>query len=59
LNSLCSDITQKLISSHSLVINTFINADIEETQEQNDMTMNRLNIDFKHNSEYKKLKMRV
>ncbi len=59
MNSLCSDITQKLISSHSLVINTFINADIEETQEQNDMTMNRLNIDFKHNSEYKKLKMRV
>ncbi len=41
------------------MINTFINADIEETQEQNDMTMNRLNIDFKHNSEYKKLKMKI
>jgi len=41
------------------VINAFIDADIEETQEQNDMTMNRLNIDLKHNSEYKKLKMRI
>jgi len=41
------------------VINAFIDTDIEEAQEQNDMTMNRLNIDFKHNLEYKKLKMRV
>ena len=41
------------------MINAFIDADIEETQEQNDMTMNRLNIVFKHNLEYKKLKMRV
>jgi len=41
------------------VINAFINTDIEETQEQNDMTMNRLNIDLKYNSEYKKLKMRI
>jgi len=41
------------------VINAFIDADIEEAQEQNDMTMNRLNIDFKHNSKYKKLKMKV
>ncbi len=31
LSSLCFDITQKLISLHSSVINTFINADIEET----------------------------
>ncbi len=48
-----------MISSHSSVINTFIDADIEEAQEQNDMTMNRLNTDLKHNSEYKKLKMRI
>ncbi len=41
------------------MINAFIDADIEETQEQNDMIMNRLNIDFKHDSEYKKLKMKV
>jgi len=41
------------------VINIFIDADIEETQEQNDITMNRLNIDFKYNSKYKKLKMRI
>ncbi len=41
------------------MINTFIDADIEETQEQNNMTMNRLNIDLKHDSEYKKLKMRI
>jgi len=41
------------------VINTFTDADIEETQEQNDMAMNRLNTDLKHNSEYKKLKMRI
>jgi len=41
------------------VINTFIDADIEEAQEQDDMTMNRLNTDLKHNSEYKKLKMRI
>jgi len=41
------------------VINAFTDADIKEAQEQNDMTMNRLNIDLKHNSEYKKLKMRV
>ena len=41
------------------MINAFINADIEETQEQNDMTMNRLNTDLKHNLEYKKLKMRI
>jgi len=41
------------------VINTFIDADIEEAQEQNDMIMNRLNIDLKYNSEYKKLKMRI
>jgi len=41
------------------VINIFTDADIEETQEQNDMIMNRLNIDFKHDSEYKKLKMKV
>jgi len=41
------------------VINTFIDADIEEIQEQNNMIMNRLNTDLKHNSEYKKLKMRI
>ena len=41
------------------MINTFTDTDIEETQEQNDMTMNRLNTDLKHNSEYKKLKMRI
>jgi len=41
------------------VINAFIDTDIEEAQEQNDMIMNRLNIDFKHNLEYKKLKIRV
>ncbi len=41
------------------MINAFIDADIEEAQEQNDMIMNRLNIDFKHNSEYKKFKMRI
>ncbi len=41
------------------MINAFINADIEETQEQNDMIMNRLNIDLKHNLEYKKFKMRI
>jgi len=41
------------------VINIFTDADIEETQEQNDIIMNRLNIDFKHDSEYKKLKMKV
>ncbi len=41
------------------MINTFIDADIEEAQEQNDMIMNRLNIDLKYNSEYKKLKMRI
>ena len=41
------------------MINAFINTDIEEIQEQNDMTMNRLNINFKHNLKYKKLKMRV
>jgi len=41
------------------VINAFTDADIEEAQEQNDMTMNRLNIDLKYDSEYKKLKMRV
>jgi len=41
------------------VTNTFIDADIEEAQEQDDMAMNRLNIDLKHNSEYKKLKMGV
>jgi len=41
------------------VINAFINADIKEAQEQNDMIMNRLNIDFKHNLEYKKIKMRI
>jgi len=41
------------------VINTFIDADIEETQEQNDMIMNRLNIDLKYDSEYKKLKIRI
>ncbi len=41
------------------MINAFIDTDIEEAQEQNDMTMNRLNIDFKHNSKYKKLKMKV
>jgi len=41
------------------VINAFTDADIEETQEQNDMTMNRLNIDFKYDSEYKKFKMRI
>jgi len=41
------------------VINAFIDTDIEEAQEQNDMIMNKLNIDLKHNSEYKKLKMRI
>jgi len=41
------------------VINAFIDADIEEAQEQNDMIMNRLNIDLKYNSEYKKLKMKI
>jgi len=41
------------------VINAFIDADIEETQEQNNMTMNKLNIDLKYNLEYKKLKMRI
>jgi len=41
------------------VINAFIDADIEEAQEQNDMTMNRLNIDLKYDLEYKKLKMRI
>jgi len=41
------------------VINTFTDADIEETQEQNDMIMNRLNIDLKYDSEYKKLKIRI
>ena len=41
------------------MINAFTDADIEEAQEQNDMTMNRLNIDLKYDSEYKKLKMRV
>jgi len=41
------------------VINAFIDADIEETQEQNDMIMNRLNIDLKYDSEYKKFKMRI
>jgi len=41
------------------VINAFTDADIEETQEQNDMTMNRLNIDFKYDLEYKKFKMRI
>jgi len=41
------------------VINAFTDADIEEAQEQNDITMNKLNIDLKHNSEYKKFKMRI
>jgi len=41
------------------VTNTFTDTDIEEAQEQNDMAMNRLNTDLKHNSEYKKLKMEV
>jgi len=41
------------------VINAFTDIDIEEAQEQNDIIMNRLNIDFKYNSEYKKLKMRI
>ncbi len=41
------------------MINAFIDADIEEAQEQNDMTMNRLNIDLKYDLEYKKLKMRI
>ncbi len=41
------------------MINAFTDADIEEAQEQNDITMNRLNIDFKHDSEYKKFKMRI
>ncbi len=41
------------------MINAFIDADIEETQEQNDMIMNRLNIDLKYDSEYKKFKMRI
>ncbi len=41
------------------MINAFINADIEEAQEQNDMIINRLNIDFKYNLEYKKLKMKI
>ncbi len=41
------------------MINAFIDADIEETQEQNNMTMNKLNIDLKYNLEYKKLKMRI
>ncbi len=41
------------------MINAFIDADIEETQEQNNMTMNKLNIDLKCNLEYKKLKMRI
>ena len=41
------------------MINAFIDADIKETQEQNDITMNRLNIDLKHDLEYKKLKMKI
>jgi len=41
------------------VINIFIDTDIEEAQEQNNIIMNRLNIDLKHNLEYKKLKMRI
>jgi len=41
------------------VINAFINTDIEEIQEQNNMTMNRLNADLKHDLEYKKLKMKI
>jgi len=41
------------------VINAFIDTDIKETQEQNDMTMNRLNVDLKYNSEYKKFKMKI
>jgi len=41
------------------VINAFTDADIEEAQEQNDMTMNRLNIDLKYDLKYKKLKMRI
>ena len=41
------------------MINAFIDTDIEKAQEQNDMTMNKLNIDFKHNLEYKKLKMKI
>ncbi len=41
------------------MINAFIDTDIKETQEQNDMTMNRLNVDLKYNSEYKKFKMKI
>ncbi len=41
------------------MINAFTDTDIEEAQEQNDMIMNKLNIDLKHNLEYKKLKMRI
>jgi len=41
------------------VINAFTDTDIEEAQEQNDMTMNRLNIDLKYDLKYKKLKMRI
>jgi len=41
------------------MINAFIDADIEETQEQNDMTMNKLNIDLKHDLEYKKFKIEI
>jgi len=41
------------------VINAFIDTDIKETQEQNDMTMNRLNVDLKYNLEYKKFKMKI
>jgi len=41
------------------VINAFTDTDIEETQEQNNIIINRLNIDLKYNSEYKKLKMKV
>ena len=59
MSSLCFNITQKLISSHSLMINAFINADIEETYEQNNMIMNRLNIDIKYYLEYKKFKMKI
>ncbi len=41
------------------MINAFTDTDIEEAQEQDDIAMNRLNTDLKHNSEYKKLKMGV
>ncbi len=41
------------------MINAFIDTDIKETQEQNDMTMNRLNVDLKYNLEYKKFKMKI